>query len=154
MANAGRNLIHQLLLKYVFHVFTFVFFALVCYNLDGYFKNIQSTIFITKKYWADLNSGVFWGETAFVVLCYAAAVFVLWKAKVKKYFIFPLLASDILVLFIGTVVFVAFTRSALVNLGSPANIIIALVLVALKDWLIVIVRKKTVVSPDFKSGLK
>ena len=142
MANAGRNLIHQLLLKYVFHVFTLVVFALVCYNLDGYFKNVQSTLYITAKYWIDLSSTVFWGETAFIVLCYAAAVFVLWKTKLNKYLILPLLASDILALYTGSLVVTAFTKSTM-NPGSSANVIIALVLVALKDWLVVVARRKT-----------
>lgn len=136
MAIATWARIHRSMLKYDFHVFVFGVFSLFCYDLDSYFKTGQHPL-ITEKYWAAPHSYIFWSQTAFILLCYASEILVLWKAKLKRYFILLLLSLDILALFAGTLIYILCTKSGLANIAAPGNLLIALLLVALKDWLII-----------------
>jgi hypothetical protein len=143
MEESENKFILKSILRYLFHLFALVAFALLSLRLYFDFQNFAISAFSTIKYTGAISatSEAFSGLIFFIILCYREDYFIIKRAKLKEYYILPVLASDIICLFITNLAMIIYNNMVypamtIADLKSLNNIFIIGLLIIVKDGLI------------------
>lgn len=143
MEESENKFILKSISRYLFHLSALVAFALLSLRLYFDFQNFAISAFSAIKYTRAISatSEVFGWLILFIILCYREDYFIIKRAKLKEYYILPVLASDIICLFITNLAMIIYNNivypaMAIADLKSLNNIFIIGLLIIVKDGLI------------------
>jgi len=129
--------------RYLMHLLALIVFAFLSLRLYFDFQSFLIQDFSKIKYNEVLEStsDAFSYIILFVVFTYRTDYLIIKKVNIKEYYILPLLLSDIVCLLLTNVIMIMYNNNVykllgLASLKSLNNIILAAVLIILKDWVV------------------
>jgi len=143
MEESENKFILKAMSRYLFHLSALVVFALLSLRLYFDFQNFAIRAFSSIKYTGAISatSEAFGGLIIFIILCYREDYFIIKRANLKEYYILPVLASDIICLFVTNLAMIIYNNIvypsiAIADLKSLNNVYIIGLLIIVKDGLI------------------